>query len=102
MSAAHWGWFVKDEAWNYSYQLASDALSQNGFRQFQDGRWNVGNALGGVIGGNNNTIVQVSYAPEDNFRKIAYQVTAFSDDSDQAAAARSKVRQAIVNSHRID
>lgn len=94
MSAARWGRFVKDEAWNYSSQLASDTFGQNGFQRFPDGRWNVGNSLGGVIGGNKNVIVQVSYAPEDNFRKITYQVTDFSDDSNQAALLEARLGSA--------
>jgi hypothetical protein len=100
MPTAHWGTFTKDLAWNYSYQAAADALARNGFTEW--GRWDFPGVAGGVIGGKGAAVVQVSFAAESNFTRIAYAVTGVSEDSGQAEAARNNVRDHIVRWHTID
>jgi hypothetical protein len=101
MSAAHWGTFTKDLAWNYGYQAASHALASNGYAEW--GRWDFPGVSGAVIGANGHgVVVQVSYAAMNGYSRVAYSVTGVSDDSGAAEAGRNSVREAIVRWHTID
>ncbi len=100
MSSAHWGTFTKDLKWNYSYQAASWAMRQQGFAEW--GNWDFPGVSGGVIGAKGDAVVQVTYAAEHDYRKVAYVVTGVSDDSALAESARNTVRSDIVRFHPID
>jgi hypothetical protein len=66
------------------------------------GRWSFPGS-GSVVGTRGDDVfVQVSFAQEPNSSSVAYSVTAVSENSSTAEAARNDVRSTIVNWNAID
>ncbi|MEU4547683.1 hypothetical protein [Nonomuraea dietziae] len=97
----HSGWFVKNMCYKDARTFARKALERHGFRAI----YTPPNA---VLGSNNTTIVEVSYAPAQtsyrphDFANIHFTVTATSNSSSAAENGRNRVRESIVKTSYYD
>ncbi|MEV4580223.1 hypothetical protein AB0K16_43950 [Nonomuraea jabiensis] len=97
----HSGWFVKTMCYKDTRSFAQSALGRNGYKT-------VATPPNAVLGSDDSTLVEVSYAPAqtsyhpNQFARVHFTVTAMSNDSGAARAARDRVRENIQKQRYID
>ncbi|MFI7125798.1 hypothetical protein ACIBQ1_08895 [Nonomuraea sp. NPDC050153] len=97
----HTGWFVKTMCYKDTRSFTQTALSRNGFRT-------VATPPNAVLGSDDNTLVEVSYAPAqtsyqpNQFARVHFTVTAMSNNPSAAQVARNRVRENIQKQRYID